>query len=100
MAAFFPDLDLSLVVIDDTIPPTPGGIDVVSDEIDDSVHTVEEEVKDPSVRSSFSLLLKGWLLPWSCPLLMAYLLRMAHLLWTCFSPMLPHPDFCPFLSYL
>lgn len=48
MAAFFPDLDLSLVVIDDTIPPTPGGIDAVSDEIDDSVHTVEEEVKDPS----------------------------------------------------
>lgn len=47
MVAVYPDLDLSGVVIDDTIPPTLGGVNAASDETNDSVYTVEEEVKDP-----------------------------------------------------
>lgn len=34
------------MVIDDTIPPTLVGADVANDEIDDSIHIIEEEVKD------------------------------------------------------
>lgn len=44
-----PDLDLSQFVIDDIVPPTPGGDDTISDEPDDSVHTVEQEEKDDGV---------------------------------------------------
>ena len=42
VATFYLDLDLSQVVIDDTISLTHEGTDTVSNEIDDSVHTVEE----------------------------------------------------------
>nr|POE78252.1 hypothetical protein CFP56_62647 [Quercus suber] len=42
----YPDLDLSQVVIEDTISLTLGGVDAISEETDDSAHTVEEEVKD------------------------------------------------------
>nr|POE98663.1 hypothetical protein CFP56_67953 [Quercus suber]POF05624.1 hypothetical protein CFP56_28867 [Quercus suber] len=34
------------IIIDDTVPPTPGGDDAISDETIDSVYTVEQEVKD------------------------------------------------------
>lgn len=46
VGAVYPDLDLSQIAIDDTVPPTLGGDDTVSDETDDSVHTVKQEVKD------------------------------------------------------
>lgn len=46
MVVVYPDLDLSKVVIDDTIPPTLVGADVANDEIDDSIHIIEDEVKD------------------------------------------------------
>lgn len=45
MAIYF-DLDLSQVAIDETVWLTLGGIDAVSDETNDSVHTIEEQVKD------------------------------------------------------
>ena len=99
MAAIYPNLDLSHVVIDDIVPLSPGGTDAVNDETDDSVHIVEE-VKALVLRSSFSLLLKAWLLPWSHLLLVAYLLQRAHLPQILVSPMLPHLDFYPFLSCL
>nr|POE50802.1 hypothetical protein CFP56_16315 [Quercus suber] len=38
------------IAIDDTVLPTPGGNDIVSDETDDFVHIVEEEVKDPDAK--------------------------------------------------
>lgn len=44
--AAYPNLDLSQIVIDDTVPPTPGGDDTVSDETVDSVHTIKQEVKE------------------------------------------------------
>lgn len=49
MVAVYPDLDLSWVVIDDTFPPTPRGVDAASDETNDFIYTVEEEVKDPDI---------------------------------------------------
>ena len=100
VAAFHLDLDLSQVVIDDTISSTHEGTNTISNETHDSVHTVKEELKDPVLRLSFSVLLKAWLLPWSRLLLMACLLWMACLLRTLLSLMLPHLDFYPFLSCL
>lgn len=50
VAVVHPDLDLSQVVIDDTVPPTPGGADTTSDETNDSVHIVKDEVKDPTAK--------------------------------------------------
>ena len=47
VAAFYLDLDLSQVVLDDTISSTHEGTDTVSNETDDSVHIVEEELKGP-----------------------------------------------------
>nr|POE62736.1 hypothetical protein CFP56_26493 [Quercus suber] len=40
-------LDLSQVVIDDTILPTPGGANAIMNEVDDVVHFVEE-VEEPA----------------------------------------------------
>jgi len=39
--AVHPNLDLSQIAIDDTVPPTPGGKDTVNDETVDSIDTVE-----------------------------------------------------------
>ncbi|KAK9995625.1 hypothetical protein SO802_020311 [Lithocarpus litseifolius] len=41
VGSVYPDLDLSKINIDDIMPQTPGGDDTVSDEPDDSSHTVE-----------------------------------------------------------
>ena len=46
VVALYLNQDLSQVSIDDTVPSTLGDTDAISDEIDDSVHTVEGEVKD------------------------------------------------------
>nr|POE62453.1 hypothetical protein CFP56_26384 [Quercus suber] len=43
------DLDLSQIVINNTVPPAPGGDESLSDESDDSIHIVEQEVKDNGV---------------------------------------------------
>ena len=40
--AAYPNLDLSQIVIHDTIPPTPEGDDTVSDETVDSIRTIEQ----------------------------------------------------------
>ena len=40
VAIVYPDLDLSRVIIDDTIPLTPDGLN-------DFVHTIEDEMKEP-----------------------------------------------------
>lgn len=40
------DLDLPKITIDDTVPQTSRGDDATSNETDDFVHTVEQEVKD------------------------------------------------------
>ena len=48
VAALYPHLDLSQMVIDDTIPPTPSGVDAVMNEADGTIHIVEEEVKEPA----------------------------------------------------
>lgn len=42
----YPDLNLSQIVIDNIVPPTPKGDDTVSDKIVDFIHMVEQEVKD------------------------------------------------------
>lgn len=42
----YPDLDLSQIIIDDTVSPTPGGEDAISNDTDDSVHIIEQKVKD------------------------------------------------------
>ena len=44
--SFLPNLDLSQIVIDNTVPPTPRGDGIVNDETIDSICTVEQEVKD------------------------------------------------------
>ena len=77
----YPDLDLSQIIIDDTIPPTPEGNDTVNDETDDSVHTVSQEAKDTNVKASIQPTpeLKVQKLLWS-HLLWTRWLQMAHLL--------------------
>lgn len=47
VAVVYSDLDLSLIAIGDIVPSTPRGIDAVSDETDDFVDTIEEEMKYP-----------------------------------------------------
>lgn len=42
----YPDLDLSQIIIDDIVSPTPSGEDAISNDTDDSVHIIEQEVKD------------------------------------------------------
>ena len=46
LGAAYPNLNLSQIIIDDTIPSTPGGDDIVSEETGDSVHTIEQGAKD------------------------------------------------------
>lgn len=46
VGAAYPDLNLSQIAIDDTMPLTPGRDDIVNDVTIDSVHTVEQEAKD------------------------------------------------------
>ena len=77
----YPDLDLSQIIIDDTIPPTPEGNNTVNDETDDSVHTVSQEAKDTNVEASIQPTpeLKAQKLLWS-HLLWTRWLQMAHLL--------------------
>ena len=43
---------MSRIIIDDTIPPTPGGGDTVNDETDDSIHIVNQKAKDTNVEAS------------------------------------------------
>lgn len=42
----YPDLDLSHITIDDTVLLTPGGDDTGNDETVDSIHAIEQEVRD------------------------------------------------------
>lgn len=58
-ATVYLDLDLSQVVIDDTVPPTLGGVDAANDETDDSIHTVVEEVNDPDAEVVVQFFLEG-----------------------------------------
>jgi len=48
VATLYPHLDLSYMVIDDTVSPTPRGANVVMNEADSTIHIVEEEVKEPT----------------------------------------------------
>jgi len=48
VATVYPDLDLSQVVINDTILLALGGADTVMDEANGFVHTIKEEVKEPN----------------------------------------------------
>ena len=46
IAALYLNLDLSKVVIDDIVPPTPGSADVVMNEANGVVHLMEGMVKE------------------------------------------------------
>nr|POE53886.1 hypothetical protein CFP56_27572 [Quercus suber] len=48
VVSFYPNLDLSQVVIDDTVPLTPGSVDAAMNEADGDVHLVKEEAKEPA----------------------------------------------------
>ena len=48
--AIYPNLDLSQIIIDDTVPATPEGDDTVSEETDDSIHTISQKVKDTDAK--------------------------------------------------
>lgn len=63
MAAVYPKLDLSRVIIDDTVPPIPGGPNAISDEVDDSVHTVKEKVKELEAEAIDQPTPKGQIIP-------------------------------------
>lgn len=63
--AVYQDLDLSWIIINNTIPQTPEGDDTISDEIDDSVHTVNQEAKD-TAEASVQPAPKGPEAPGSC----------------------------------
>lgn len=45
----YPDLDLSQIVIEHTVPLTLEKDDSINDESDDSIHKIEQEVKDGGV---------------------------------------------------
>lgn len=49
VGSVYPDLDLSQIVLNDTILLTPGGDDASGSKTDDSAHTVEKKVKDDGV---------------------------------------------------
>lgn len=63
MIAIYPNLDLSRVVIDDTVPLTPSDPDAASDEADESVHTIEDEVKEPEAEAVDQPAPKGQTIP-------------------------------------
>jgi len=48
VVALYPNQDLSQVVINDTVPLTPSGVDAAINEADGDVHLVEEEAKEPT----------------------------------------------------
>lgn len=45
IATLYPHLDLSKIVIDNTVPLTFGGTDAIIDEADDSIHLDKKKVK-------------------------------------------------------
>ena len=45
MRATYPNLDLSQIVINDIVPPTSRGNDIVGDKNVNSIHTIEQEVE-------------------------------------------------------
>ena len=47
--AAYPNLDLSQIMIDDTIPPTLEGEDTINDETTDSIHIVKQKAKNTDV---------------------------------------------------
>ena len=51
MGAAYPDLDLSQIIIDNIVLPTPGRVDTVSEETGDSIHTVEQGAKDADAKT-------------------------------------------------
>lgn len=57
--AIYPNLDLFQIIIDDTIPATPEGDDTVSEENDDSIHTISQEVKDTDAEVAVQPASKG-----------------------------------------
>ena len=59
MGTAYPDLDLSQITIDNTVPPTPGGDDTVSEETSDSVHTIKQGAKDANTKTIVQLALDG-----------------------------------------
>lgn len=59
VGAAYPDLNLSQIAIDDTMPPTPGRDDIVNDVTIDSIHTVEQEAKDTNGVVIAKLALEG-----------------------------------------
>lgn len=104
VASVYPDLDLSQVVIDDTVPPTPGDVGAAINEVDDFVHTVKEDGRSLMLRQSTNLLLKGQPLMTILPLLRVHLPLMALLLRTNLPSMSFPPSFffsiCCFYVYL
>lgn len=64
VAAVYPYLNLSQVVIDDIVPPTPSGANAAMDEADNSIHIVEEEMKEPTdVEAIDQHALEGQIIP-------------------------------------
>ena len=59
MGTAYPDIDLSQITIDNTVPPTPGGDDTVSEETSDSVHTIKQGAKDANTKTVVQLALDG-----------------------------------------
>ena len=49
VGSVYPDLDLSKIFMDDTVPTTPIGDDTVNEEFDDSAHTKKQVPKDDGV---------------------------------------------------
>ena len=48
VGSIYPNLDLSKITMDDLVPTTPAGGDIVREETDDSTHT-EQDPKDDSM---------------------------------------------------
>lgn len=57
--AFYLDLDLSQVVINDTVSPTLGDVNTVLNEADGVIHLVEGEVKEPAQVETDGLSVRG-----------------------------------------
>ena len=49
VGSVYPDLELSKIFMDDTMPTTPIGDDTVNEEFDDSAHTKKQVPKDDGV---------------------------------------------------
>ena len=59
----YPNLDLSKIFMDDLVPVTPVGDDIISEKTDDSTHT--EHARKMTVWSLRNLLLRDPSFPWS-----------------------------------